>query len=114
MSAGDRNLNIMLVVADTARADILLTASRTYYRFVTADTLDSGETAPIPSFPSAIEEIASSLSLRDGEQPLDPDIYVRISLDDRALPPTSEQGLRRLIDLLTPIAPEFTFLHGFL
>jgi len=106
-----KRLTLMMMVDDTARADIALTPDRTYYRFATDSSIEDGELAPVSADYAALAALADA---REGEQPLRPDMRIQIFEDNRLSPrPVSEAGLRRLCNALAGLAPEFAFVLGF-
>lgn len=107
-------LAVMMRVDDTARADISLTAQETYYRFATDDSIEDGRLAPAESFEALAEEVVEASRALEGEHPLAPEVKMQIFADSRILQDAySEESLRRVINKLSGLSPEFSFLHGF-
>lgn len=107
-------ITLMLKVDDTARADIALTSDRTYYRFATDSSIEDGELAAVKNFDSIAAEIIDAAHPRDGETGLATDVKLQFFVNNRLTPgkPT-EESLRRILKVVVPISPEFTFLEGF-
>lgn len=115
-------ITIMMMVSDVARADIVITPQRTYYRFATDCSIEDGELKPVDDFDGVVENILGSAVVLDKEKALSEDIKVQLFVNNRLwnhkgkgnepyLP--TEQSLARVIDCLVPLAPEFAFLSGF-
>ncbi len=108
-------LTLMLRVADVARADIMLTPERIYYRFATEDTLEDGELAAVPDFDTVTCELVEASKATEGEKPLGDGLLMQVFVNNRLSTDTvSEQSLCRLVDHVLPIAAEFQFLRGFI
>lgn len=107
-------ITLMLKVDDTARADIALTPDRTYYRFATDSSIEDGELAAVKNFDSIADEIVDAAHPRDSETGLASDVKLQLFINNRLTPgkPT-EESLRRILKVVVPISPEFTFLEGF-
>ena len=110
----DRRLTLMFKVEDTARADIALTPTRSYYRFATDGSIEDGELAAVDDFDSALAEVVDAAMPREGESPLPGDVRFQLFVNNRIAPeqPT-EQALHRVVAALIPLHPEFAFLRGF-
>lgn len=110
-----RSLTIMLLMADTARADIAIKGDRTYYRFATEASLEDGDIAGVPDVAHLADEVIAAAQAREGEAPLGEGMKVQIFVNNCAQAiTTSEASLRRLVAVLEPVAVEFAFLRGFL
>lgn len=108
-------LTLMLRVADVARADIMLTPERIYYRFATEDSIEDGELAPLPDFAATINSLVEVAKGCANETPLAETVLMQVFVNNRlSCEPVSEQSLTRLIRELLPITAEFQFLQGFL
>ena len=113
-----KSISISLYVKDTARADVLLSLSRAYYRFATIDSCEDGE---IP-FDNAIEifhKIKLALNTFDST-PMPKDIICNVTLsknDDSQHEYNnnniSHSTYNSLITILSHINEEFTFIRGF-
>ena len=110
-----KRLTLMIRLDDTARADIALTADRTYYRFATDSSIEDGELAAPADFGRVVADVmAASASDLDHETALPTDMKVQIFVDNRLHSAAyTEQSLRRIVEVLTDLAEEFTFLRGF-
>lgn len=104
----------MLKVDDTARADLALTPERTYYRFATDSSIEDGELKAVENFDVLAAEIIDAAIPLEGEQPLSSQVKLQMFVNNRLSPekPT-EQSLRRLLRVIVPLSPEFSFLEGF-
>lgn len=109
-----RRLTIMLREADVAQASLALTPERTYYRFATEDSIEDGELAPIADFAAVAQTIAEAALPQEGEHPLPPETKMQVFVNNVVMrqAPTRE-SMRRVVDLLMPLAPEFAFVGGF-
>lgn len=107
-------ITFMVMVADTARADIALTSERTYYRFATDTSIEDGELRAIDNYERIVAQIVDAALPREGETALPSDIRMQLFVNNRinAERPT-EQSLDRLLDILSVLFPEFSFLQGF-
>lgn len=106
------------MVKNSARADVMLTHSRAYYRFATTDTCEDGE---IP-FNNALEifnKIIQTLNTFDFESmPNDVQCAVTISDEDNTHLEynnnnISQSAYNSLINILSRIGNEFIFIRGF-
>ncbi|MDO4319610.1 MAG: hypothetical protein Q4C34_03445 [Bacteroidales bacterium] len=115
MSGEIKRLTMMVRIDDTARADIALTPERTYYRFATDSSIEDGELAAVQGdFATVAAAIVEAAAARDGEPALPADVKIQIFVNNRLIStPASDLSLRRVVDLLQPLAAEFTFLRGF-
>ena len=109
-----KRITLMLMVADTARADIALTPERTYYRLATDSSIEDGELAGVADFDAVAASVVDAATPLDGETPLAADVRMQVFVDNRLMPdkPT-EQSLRRVIAAVAPLAAEFSFIEGF-
>lgn len=109
-----KHVTVMMRVDDTARADISLTPDRSYYRFATDSSIEDGQLAPIAGFEQVAQAVVEAAKPREGETPLGPDMRMQLFVNNVLAPgqPT-EQALRRVVDALAPLTPEFAFLQGF-
>lgn len=107
-------LTLMMKVEDTARADIALTPDRTYYRFATDSSIEDGELGAVDNFEALAAELIDAAIPKDGETPLPADVKLQLFVNNRLAPehPT-EQSLRRILKVIVPVFPEFSFLEGF-
>lgn len=110
-----KSLTIMMMVADTARADLAFAKDRTYYRFATDSSIEDGSLAACDDIAALVAQVQSAATAADGEKPLSDDVRVQIFVNNRLQAiQLSEASLRRLIACLEPHASEFAFLRGFL
>lgn len=110
-----KNLTVMMMVADTARADLAFAVDRTYYRFATDSSIEDGSLAACADVGALAAEVLAAAKAAEGEEPLPEDLRVQLFVNNRLQQLTvSEASLRRLIDALEPHAAEFAFLRGFL
>ena len=110
-----RSLTIMLLIADTARADIAIKSDRTYYRFATEASLEDGDIAGVPDIGQLAKEVIAAIQGREGEAPLGDGMKVQIFVNNYAQAiAATEASLRRMVAVLEPVAVEFAFLRGFL
>ena len=108
-------LTLMLRVTDVARADIMFTPERIYYRFATEDSLEDGELAPLSDFAVTTSSLVEVAKGRANETPLAQNVLMQVFVNNRlSSEAASEQSLSRLIRALLPITAEFQFLQGFL
>lgn len=107
-------LTLMMKVEGTARADIALTPDRTYYRFATDSSIEDGELGAVDNFEALSAELIDAAMPKDGETPLPADVKLQLFVNNRLAPerPT-EQSLRRILRVIVPVFPEFSFLEGF-
>lgn len=110
-----KSLTIMMMVADTARADLAFAKDRTYYRFATDSSIEDGSLAACADIPALVAQVQSAAESAEGEGPLPADVRVQIFVNNRQQAiQLSEASLRRLVAILEPFASEFAFLRGFL
>lgn len=110
-----KSMTIMMMVADTARADLAFAPDRTYYRFATDSSIEDGSLAACADVGKLAADVLAAAAGDDGEAPLPSDVRVQIFVNNRLQSLRfSEASLRRLVGLLDPLAAEFTFLRGFL
>lgn len=107
-------LTLMMKVEDTARADIALTPDRTYYRFATDSSIEDGELGAVGNFETLTAELIDAAMPQDGETLLPADVKLQLFVNNRLAPerPT-EQSLKRILKVIVPVFPEFSFLEGF-
>lgn len=109
-----KSVTIMIIAVDTARADVSITPARTYYRFATDSSIEDGEIAAVKDFGDVAAALTEAAVPRDGEQPLPGEVKMQLYVNNRLTSGTAtEQSLRRVVDILDGIAPEFSFLRGF-
>lgn len=110
-----RSVTVMVTAVDTARADILLTPERIYYRFATDSSIEDGELPPAPDFDELAGQVVAASAPVTGETPLDSNIKLQVFVNNRVTSgaPT-EQSLARVVAALEPVAAEFAFLRSFL
>lgn len=110
-----KSLTIMMMVADTARADLAFAKDRTYYRFATDSSIEDGSLAACADIPALVARVQKAATATEGEKPLEADVRVQIFINNRQQAiQLSEASLRRLIAILEPHASEFAFLRGFI
>lgn len=114
MSNDLRSVTVMLKVEDTARADVMLSPTRTYYRFVTDSSIEDGELAAVANLEAVAAELNAAVEGHEGETPLSADVKLQLFINNRVVDchPT-EGSLKRTVEILVPLAPEFAFLRGF-
>lgn len=109
-----KRVSIMLRHGDEAHASIALTPERTYYRFATDDSIEDGELAPVADFAAVSEALAAEALPREGEDPLPGHLRMQVFVDNVLIKEKpSRRAMRRLVDILEPLAPEFAFLSIF-
>jgi len=107
-------VTLMMKVEDTARADVAITPERTYYRFATDLSIEDGELGAVENFKALAAELIDAALPRDSETPLPTDIKLQLFVNNRLSPEqATEQSLRRILSVVVPISPEFSFLEGF-
>ncbi len=110
-----KSLTIMMMVADTARADLAFAKDRTYYRFATDSSIEDGSLAACADIPALVAQVQAAAEGAAGETPLPADVRVQIFINNRRQSvQITEASLRRLIAILEPHASEFAFLRGFI
>lgn len=107
-------ITLMIKVEDVARADIMLTPERTYYRFATDASIEDGELAAVGDFDGVASKLIDAAMPLDNERPLPEDVKLQLFVNNRLSPekPT-EESLRRVINTVAPLSPEFSFVEGF-
>lgn len=106
-------LTLMFAAGDIARADILLSPDRIYYRFATDDSIEDGQLPPYSGdFATLAADIVSSLPV--GKNAADGSVKMTLFVDNKLSGVTSEaEAIRRTVDRLCDVADEFAFLRGF-
>lgn len=104
---------ISLQVADCARADVLVTTTRVYYRFATEDTLDSGE-SPVGNNGEQLIALLNDAASLGGEPIPESEVSVMVENANGRQNTLSEKGLRKIVDILGDVDEAFGFLRGFL
>ena len=112
-----KSISITWAVPDTARADVMITSSRAYYRFATVDTCEEGE-LPCPLANTLFDKITNALNDNMVElMPTDVKHCISIEHDttiiryDNSL--ISLQAYNFIINLLSQLGDEFSFISGF-
>ena len=112
------SVTITFSVENTARADVMLSNSRVYYRFATVDTCEEGE-MPCSETEEIIDKITQSINDGNGEpMPIDVKCIVTIIHDDGAKTTFDNSSItlasyNALINILSHIGNEFMFVWGF-
>lgn len=112
------SITITFSVENTARADVMLTNSRVYYRFATIDTCEEGE-MPCENGNEIISKITQSLNTTDNElMPQDVKCLVIITNNDNSKIEYKNDTItldtyNSLINILSRIGDEFMFIRGF-
>ena len=107
------SLEITLSVPDRARADVLVTNDRIYYRFATPDTLDQGDLPGLKGdTPAMLDRIAKACTA-DGNLIPPEELKITVKTDDTLLHTISESALREIVGILQEIDEVFLFLRGF-
>lgn len=113
-----KSISITLSVENTARADVMLTDSRAYYRFATIDTCEEGE-IPCKNIPDVLDKINLALNTHATEpMPQDVKYIVTIAIDNNNQFKYDNNNIsllayRSLINILSQINDEFIFIRGF-
>ncbi|MFG6386067.1 MAG: hypothetical protein K1V80_06305 [Muribaculaceae bacterium] len=107
-------ITLMIKVEDVARADIMITPERTYYRFATDASIEDGELAAVENFNNVVSKLIDAAIPLDDERPLPENVKLQVFVNNRLSPekPT-EESLRRVINAVAPLSPEFSFIEGF-
>ena len=111
-------ITISFSVENTARADVMLTNSRVYYRFATVDTCEEGE-MPCENATEIINKISETLNTPDSElMPQDVKCSVIISNADNSKTEYNNNDIslasyNSIINILSRIGDEFMFIRGF-
>ena len=114
-AAVDR-VSFMLSVTDVARADVTMTPEKTYYRFMTEDSLEDGELPGLkddfaPTVSKAIEGFKAGVGV---SSPTDPVKFSLFLNNRKVIPEILNNGtLARFLDVLKTVYAEFSFLEGF-
>ena len=112
------SFSITLSVENTARADVMLTSSRAYYRFATIDTCEEGD-MPYENAVEVFDKINQALSTTDSEpMPIDVKCIISIINKDKTKTDYNNQNIslsayNSLINILSRISDEFMFIRGF-
>lgn len=113
-----KSFSITLSVENTARADVMLTSSRAYYRFATIDTCEEGD-MPYENIVEVFNKISHALTSNDSEpMPSDVKCIISITNDDNSNNEYNNQNIslsayNNLINILSRISDEFMFIRGF-
>lgn len=110
------SISITFSVENTARADVMLTSSRIYYRFATIDTCEEGD-IPFNDI-ELIRRIEQTIQTSDSVlMPCDVKCNITIStknseqmFDNNNISLTTYNSL---INILSRISDEFLFIRGF-
>lgn len=102
---------------DTARADVLITPSRAYYRFATADTCEEGD-LPCPTSGTLFDEITNALNDNNGDlMPTDVKHSVTIdygsTVQEYNNTRISLKSYNFIISRISQLGDEFAFIRGF-
>lgn len=108
-----KKLTLMFAAGDVARADILLSPDRIYYRFATDDSIEDGQLPPYKGdFAALAADITSALPA--GKSSTDDNVKMTVFVDNRLSVVTSDiEVIRRTVGRLCDVADEFAFLRGF-
>lgn len=105
---------VMLMMEDTARADILFTPDRTYYRFATDASIEDGELKAVGDFETLATAISLAIASGKDEKALPRDMKVQVFVDNVLQKfVASEDSMGRIIDIIVPLHAEFAFIQGF-
>ena len=113
-----KSFSITLSVENTARADVMLTSSRAYYRFATIDTCEEGD-IPYENIVEVFDKIGQALDSNDSKpMPSDVKCIISITNDDNSNNEYNNQNIslsayNNLINILSRISDEFMFIRGF-
>ena len=109
-------LSFMLSVPDLARADIAMTPEKTYYRFMTEDSLEDGELPGLKEdFETLVNRALSGFKAGVGvSSPTDP-VKLNLFINNRKVEPEilNNSTLAGFIDVMKCAYAEFAFLGGF-
>lgn len=112
------SITITFSVKETARADVLFTNSRAYYRFATIDTCEEGE-IPCNNTLDIFDRIISALTSHDAE-PMPHDVMCSVTIsneDSQTIKynnnSISQSAYNSLINIISQICTEFMFIRGF-
>lgn len=108
-----KKLTLMFAAGDVARADILLSHDRIYYRFATDDSIEDGQLPPYKGdFVALAADITSALPA--DKSATDDNVKMTVFVDNRLSAVTSDiEVIRRTVGRLCDVADEFAFLRGF-
>lgn len=112
------SITISLSVENTARADVLLTTTRAYYRFATIDTCEEGE-MPYEKSCEVFNKIEQALAAHSPEtMPQDVKCTITITNNDNSKNDYNNSNIslstyNSLINILSRISEEFMFIRGF-
>ena len=110
-----KHVTVMMRIDDTARADISLTPDRSYYRFATDSSIEDGQLAPIAGFEHVAQAVVDAARPLEGERPLPSDLRFQLFVNNVLTPAgATEESLSRVVEVLSPLTPEFSFLQGFI
>ncbi len=111
-------ISISLSVENVARADVLLTTTRAYYRFATIDTCEEGD-MPYGNACNIFNKIEQTISTHSAtEMPQDVKCVITITNDDGSKNDYNNSNIsmpsyNSLINILSRISDEFMFIRGF-
>ena len=112
------SITITFSVKETARADVLLTTTRVYYRFATIDTCEEGE-IPCNNTLDIFDRIIFALTTHD-VTPMPHDVMCSITISNKDYPQInynnnniSQSAYNSLINIISQICDEFMFIRGF-
>lgn len=112
-----KSISITWVVPNTARADVMITSSRAYYRFATSDTCEEGD-LPCSITDTLFNEITQALN-DNGNDLMPTDVRHAITIEyDTATKEydNSHISLKTydfIINRISQLGEEFTFVRGF-
>ncbi len=112
------SITISLSVENTARADVLLTTTRAYYRFATIDTCEEGE-MPYENSCDVFNKIEQTLASHSTTaMPQDVKCAVSITNNDNSKKDYNNSNIslstyNSLINILSRISDDFLFIRGF-
>lgn len=108
-----KKLTLMFAAGDVARADILLSPDRIYYRFATDDSIEDGQLPPYKGdFAALAADIVSSLPV--GKNAADGSVKMTLFVDNKlATNTTDRETIAKTVATLCTVADEFAFLRGF-
>lgn len=103
----------MFAADDIARADILLSADRIYYRFATDDSIEDGQLPPYKGdFAAFANEIVSELD--NAKSTGDDSVKMTVFVDNKLATNTTDcETIAKTVATLCTVADEFAFLRGF-
>ena len=109
-------VSFMLSVSDVARADVTMTPEKTYYRFMTEDSLEDGELPGLkddfePIVTKALEGFKAGVGVSSPTDPVKFNLFVN---NRKVLPEILNNGtLAQFIEVMKGSYAEFSFLEGF-